>query len=235
MDQDAGGVDHARQTGCRLERAQPRDERAPTLRPTTPAPRGESRHAPRRRRPGPRPDRAGIPLAEGRPRGASTRSTDGGRDASVVIDPPWTGGSAWESNPPRDAERRATGVEDRGAHRDPSAPTADGTAGARERTGWRRPVPERAERRERRVTVRLPPRRVPSCTSPSRWRWSRSPSAWTTTSSRRSSRPSRRTSTSPSRAWASSRAPTPSRPRSSRRCSVRCPIGVAGGSRCSWV
>ena len=32
------------------------------------------------------------------------------------------GGSAWESNPPRDAGRRATGFEDRGAHRDPSAP-----------------------------------------------------------------------------------------------------------------
>ena len=36
------------------------------------------------------------------------------------------GGSAWESNPPRDAERRATGFEDREAHRDPSAP-ADAT------------------------------------------------------------------------------------------------------------
>ena len=32
------------------------------------------------------------------------------------------GGSAWESNPPRDAGRRATGFEDQGAHRDPSAP-----------------------------------------------------------------------------------------------------------------
>ena len=34
------------------------------------------------------------------------------------------GGSAWESNPPRDAGRRATGFEDRGTHRDPSAPAA---------------------------------------------------------------------------------------------------------------
>ena len=33
-----------------------------------------------------------------------------------------TGGSAWESNPPRRAERHATGFEDQGAHRDPTTP-----------------------------------------------------------------------------------------------------------------
>src|SRR5437762_8785181 len=32
------------------------------------------------------------------------------------------GGSAWESNPPRCAWRRATGFEDQGTHRDPTAP-----------------------------------------------------------------------------------------------------------------
>ena len=41
--------------------------------------------------------------------------------------PVWTtsvlrGGNAWESNPPRHAERGVTGFEDRGTHRDPSAP-----------------------------------------------------------------------------------------------------------------
>ena len=44
------------------------------------------------------------------------------------------GGSAWESNPPRHAERSVTGFEDRGTHRDPSAPAGDGTA----IDGWRR-------------------------------------------------------------------------------------------------
>jgi hypothetical protein len=34
------------------------------------------------------------------------------------------GGSAWESNPPRHVERGATGFEDRGTHRGPSAPHA---------------------------------------------------------------------------------------------------------------
>ena len=34
------------------------------------------------------------------------------------------GGNAWESNPPRRAERRATGFEDQGTHRDPTAPIA---------------------------------------------------------------------------------------------------------------
>ena len=34
------------------------------------------------------------------------------------------GGNAWESNPPRRAERRATGFEDQGTHRDPTAPVA---------------------------------------------------------------------------------------------------------------
>jgi hypothetical protein len=38
------------------------------------------------------------------------------------------GGSAWESNPPSHAERGATGFEDRGTHRDPSAPVVDGSA-----------------------------------------------------------------------------------------------------------
>ena len=32
------------------------------------------------------------------------------------------GGSGWESNPPRPAERPAAGFEDRGAHRDPTTP-----------------------------------------------------------------------------------------------------------------
>ncbi len=32
------------------------------------------------------------------------------------------GGSGWESNPPRPAERPATGFEDRGAHRDSTTP-----------------------------------------------------------------------------------------------------------------
>jgi hypothetical protein len=32
------------------------------------------------------------------------------------------GGSGWESNPPRTAERSATDFEDRGAHRDPTTP-----------------------------------------------------------------------------------------------------------------
>ena len=35
---------------------------------------------------------------------------------------PRAGGNAWESNPPRRAERRATGFEDQGTHRDPTAP-----------------------------------------------------------------------------------------------------------------
>jgi hypothetical protein len=35
---------------------------------------------------------------------------------------PDLGGSGWESNPPRPAERPATGFEDRGAHRDPTTP-----------------------------------------------------------------------------------------------------------------
>ena len=45
------------------------------------------------------------------------------------------GGSAWESNPPRDAGRRATGFEDRGTHRDPSAPKAAMVAPQRGRPG----------------------------------------------------------------------------------------------------
>ena len=54
---------------------------------------------------------------------ASTRSTLGGRGLlGFAIDPP--GGSAWESNPPRDAERRATGFEDQGSHRAPTAPSS---------------------------------------------------------------------------------------------------------------
>ena len=48
--------------------------------------------------------------------------------ASVAVGDPWTdrgrGGNAWESNPPRRAERRATGFEDQGTHRDPTAPGA---------------------------------------------------------------------------------------------------------------
>ena len=52
----------------------------------------------------------------------------GGRGRSVDIGPPLRdalrGGNAWESNPPRRAERRATGFEDQGTHRDPTAPSA---------------------------------------------------------------------------------------------------------------
>jgi len=54
-----------------------------------------------------------------------TASTLGGRSRRTGwddIEPP--GGSAWESNPPRHAERSVTGFEDRGTHRDPSAPPA---------------------------------------------------------------------------------------------------------------
>ncbi len=137
---------------------------APTLRPTTRArPRrvaarssSTTARATASTAPGSRSPRDGRAAA-------STRSTDGGRDASVVIDPPWTGGSAWESNPPRDAERRATGVEDRGAHRDPSAPTADGTAATTPATRSgprrRRPVPLLGESHVRAGGRRLRDRR----------------------------------------------------------------------------
>ena len=53
---------------------------------------------------------------------ASTRSTLGDGGVTGTQDPP--GGNAWESNPPRRAERRATGFEDQGTHRDPTAPGA---------------------------------------------------------------------------------------------------------------
>ena len=62
---------------------------------------------------------------------ARTRSTLGGRGGSargIDVHRVLRGGSAWESNPPRHAGRRATGFEDRGAHRDPSAPAGDGSA-----------------------------------------------------------------------------------------------------------
>ena len=45
------------------------------------------------------------------------------------------GGNAWESNPPRRAERRATGFEDQGTHRDPTAPIAMVARGPRVRCG----------------------------------------------------------------------------------------------------
>ena len=69
--------------------------------------RATSRTAPRSRR--------------SRPKSAarSTACTLGGRTSGIVR---VSGGSAWESNPPRGAERRATGFEDRGTHRGPSAP-----------------------------------------------------------------------------------------------------------------
>ena len=57
----------------------------------------------------------------GRPQGAVRRSgyaaVIGRHRASAAAD-------AWESNPPRRAERRATGFEDQGTHRDPTAPIA---------------------------------------------------------------------------------------------------------------
>ena len=64
-------------------------------------------------------------------RAARTASTLGGRarpaaDRFDKSGPP--GGNAWESNPPRHAERGVTGFEDRGTHRDPSAPAVDGSA-----------------------------------------------------------------------------------------------------------
>ncbi len=65
---------------------------------------------------GPRPGRArrsGVAVAR------SARTSSGLR-----------GGNAWESNPPRRAERRATGFEDQGTHRDPTAPVAMVAAGS---------------------------------------------------------------------------------------------------------
>ena len=49
------------------------------------------------------------------------------------------GGSAWESNPPGRVRRDRTGFEDRGAHRDPTAPVADGTTAPGRRRGPGRP------------------------------------------------------------------------------------------------
>ena len=76
-------------------------------------------HVPRDRRDGVRrePHRR---AAGGRPRAAVRRSGDAGDRSTLAL----RGGNAWESNPPRRAERRATGFEDQGTHRDPTAPIA---------------------------------------------------------------------------------------------------------------
>ena len=67
--------------------------------------------------------RRAVDLARGPPRAPVRRSGAGDcRRSRAAIDPP--GGSAWESNPPRDAERRATGFEDQGSHRAPTAPSS---------------------------------------------------------------------------------------------------------------
>ena len=71
-------------------------------------------------RPCPRP--AVAPRPE--PRTAAAASTLGGTRAIRSTSGPLRGGNAWESNPPRRAERRATGFEDQGTHRDPTAPSA---------------------------------------------------------------------------------------------------------------
>ena len=62
----------------------------------------------------------------GRGQPPARRSTLGGRGRPIWRAWPsiLLGGSAWESNPPRDAERRATGFEDQGSHRAPTAPSS---------------------------------------------------------------------------------------------------------------
>ena len=134
MDDDAGGVDDRgrRVVGRPGERVEAlHDEgREVVGGPPSGAVLRESRPFPIHDLAGGREDRGRGPrTVEARPdrgqhafdaRRARSRCRHGSRASS--------GGSAWESNPPRHAERGVTGVEDRGTHRDPSAPVPDGSA-----------------------------------------------------------------------------------------------------------